>query len=166
MSGSRWQSFTAKEKLEIIAAAEEIGNRAAARRHDVDESCICNWRKKKASLESAHKEKRAFCGPKTGAYPLLETQLVKFIQERRSRGHAVSTEMAQMEALRLAREMNISREFRASRGWLQRFGRMRRPDIALLAATKPRMAAATAASRAMIEGTGIGAVNVAAIASK
>ncbi|KAH7983223.1 hypothetical protein HPB52_010241 [Rhipicephalus sanguineus] len=65
MSGSRWQSFTAKEKLEITAAAEEIGNRAAARRHDVDESCIRDWRKKKASLESAHKEKRAFCGPKT-----------------------------------------------------------------------------------------------------
>lgn len=121
MSGSRRQSFTAKEKLKIIAAAEEIGNRAAARRHDVDESCIRDWRKKKASLESAHKEKRAFRGPKTGAYPLLETQLVKFIEERRSRGHAVSTEMAQMEALRLAREMNISREFRASRGWLQRF---------------------------------------------
>ncbi|KAH7984604.1 hypothetical protein HPB52_023078 [Rhipicephalus sanguineus] len=166
MSGSRRQSFTAKEKLEIIAAAEEIGNKATARRHDVYESCICDSRKKMASLESAHKEKRAFRGPKTGAYPLLETQLVKFIEERRSRGHAVSTEMAQMEALRLAREMNISREFRASRAPSAIAWMAPKTIESSRAVTKPRMAAATAASRAMIEGTGIGAVNVAAIASK
>lgn len=121
MSVSRRQSFTAKEKLRIVAAAEQIGNRAAARKNDVDESCIRDWRKKKDSLEAANKDRRAFRGPKTGAYPHLETQLAKFIEEQRSRGHAVSTEMAQMQALKLAREMHIPREFHASRGWLQRF---------------------------------------------
>ena len=36
----------AKEKLRIIEEAENIGNRAAGRKNDVKESCICDWRKK------------------------------------------------------------------------------------------------------------------------
>lgn len=40
MTGYQQQYFTVKEKLEIVTTAEEIGNRAAARKHDVDESCI------------------------------------------------------------------------------------------------------------------------------
>ena len=36
----------AKEKLRIIEEAENIENRAAERKYDVSESCICDWRKK------------------------------------------------------------------------------------------------------------------------
>lgn len=55
MSRSRWQSFTVKEKLEIIVAAEEICKRAALRRHGVNESCIGDWwKKKKKPLSKVH----------------------------------------------------------------------------------------------------------------
>ena len=43
---SCYHSFTAKEKLEIIEEAENIGNRATGRKYDVSESCIHDWRKK------------------------------------------------------------------------------------------------------------------------
>ena len=39
---TRYRSFTAKEKLRIIKEAENIGNRAAGRKHDVSKSCIRN----------------------------------------------------------------------------------------------------------------------------
>ncbi|KAH7932197.1 hypothetical protein HPB51_029430 [Rhipicephalus microplus] len=81
MSSVRRQAFTAQQKLKIIAVAEEFGNREAGRRHDVDKSCVRLWRKKKKSLRAAHRDRRSFRGPKTGAYPELEAELVKFIED-------------------------------------------------------------------------------------
>lgn len=78
---------------------------------------------RKRESRSNEPEQASVSGSEDWRVPHLETQLAKFIEEQRSRGHAVSTEMAQMEALKLARELNIPREFRASRGWLQRFMR-------------------------------------------
>ena len=43
---SRYRSFTAKEKLRIIEEAENVGNRAAGRKYDVNERCIRDWCKK------------------------------------------------------------------------------------------------------------------------
>ncbi|KAL1472669.1 hypothetical protein MTO96_022891 [Rhipicephalus appendiculatus] len=128
MSSVRRQSFTAQQKLKIIAVAEEFGNREAGRRHDVDESCVRLWRKK-----TAYKSRTAtvgrFRGPKTRAYPELEEQLVKFIRDVRSRGHAVSTQMAQVEAWRLPRELGLPHGFCASRRWLHRF--MKRQGLSI-----------------------------------
>ncbi|KAH6935548.1 hypothetical protein HPB50_006765 [Hyalomma asiaticum] len=101
MSTSRRQSFTANEKLKITATAEEIGNRAAVRKYNVDESCIHDWGTKRTSLETANKDRRASRGLKTGPCPELEMQLVKFTENQKSRGHARSTTMVQMEALNL-----------------------------------------------------------------
>ena len=41
------QSFTFDYKLRVITLADEIGNRAAAREFEIDESMIRYWRKKK-----------------------------------------------------------------------------------------------------------------------
>ena len=38
------QSFTFEYKLKVIAHADEIGNRAAAREFEIDESMIRNWK--------------------------------------------------------------------------------------------------------------------------
>ncbi|KAG0443141.1 hypothetical protein HPB47_015252, partial [Ixodes persulcatus] len=58
----------------------------------------------------------------TAAYPQIEAKLPECIEEKRGRSHAISTEMAQIEALRLAREDDIPRnQFRASRWWFYRF---------------------------------------------
>lgn len=122
MSCIRRQSFTAELNFKIISVAEEIGNRAADRKYDVNEACIQEWRRKKTTLQNANRNRRSFRGPKTGAHPELGAGLAEFIQERRGRGHAVSTKMAQMEALRLAKVHGIpSGQFRASRRWFHRF---------------------------------------------
>lgn len=119
--GKRLRSFTAGEKLKIINEAEVIGNRAAGRIYDVPESCIRDWRKKKEKLTEAPLKKRAFRG-KAAKYPQLEVKLTAFIDDKRQYGYAVSTEMCQIEAIKIAKELNINiNEFKASRGWLQRF---------------------------------------------
>ncbi|KAG0444535.1 hypothetical protein HPB47_013687 [Ixodes persulcatus] len=45
----------------------------------------------------------------SAAYPQIEAKLPECIDEKRGRSHAISTEMAQIEALRLAREDDIPR---------------------------------------------------------
>ncbi|KAH7955976.1 hypothetical protein HPB52_005309 [Rhipicephalus sanguineus] len=103
-----------QKKLKIIAVAEESGNSEAGRRYDVDESCVWQWRKD--GLQASHRNRRSFRGPKTGAYPEQEVQLGKFIEEVRSRGHAISTKVAQVEVRRLSRELGLPHHF-WSRGW-------------------------------------------------
>ncbi|KAH9374302.1 hypothetical protein HPB48_005622 [Haemaphysalis longicornis] len=71
MSTVRRQPSTAQQKLKIIAVAEEFTNREAGRRHDVDESCVRQWRKKDG-LEAAHRDLRSLLCPTTGAYPELK----------------------------------------------------------------------------------------------
>lgn len=120
-SGKRLRSFSVREKLKIIREAEEIGNRAAGRKFDVPESCIRDWRKKKDTLLSSNSEKRAFRG-KSAKYPGIEEQLSAYIRDRRQLGFALSTEMCQMKALQIARELGVTfNEFKASRGWMLRF---------------------------------------------
>lgn len=122
MSCVRQQSFTAEQKLKIIAVAKEIGNRAAGRRHDVDESCIRQWRALRQRLKSANRDSRSCHRPKTGTYPQLKIKLTSSIEERCDCGLAMSTKMTQLEALRLTCELDIpDNQFRASHGWLQRF---------------------------------------------
>ncbi|KAG0421226.1 hypothetical protein HPB47_002881 [Ixodes persulcatus] len=82
MSCARRQSFMAVQKLKIISVAEEIGNRAAGREYDFDESCIRKWRAKKQNLQSASRDRRSFRGPKSGAYPQIEAKLAEFIEEK------------------------------------------------------------------------------------
>ena len=52
------QSFTVDYKLKVIARADEIGNRAAAREFEIDESMIHYWRKKKDVMTKLPKRQR------------------------------------------------------------------------------------------------------------
>jgi len=47
------QSFTFECKLKVIAHADEIGNRAAAREFEIDESMIRYWRKINKKIRSS-----------------------------------------------------------------------------------------------------------------
>ena len=53
------QSFTFEYKLKVIARADEIGNRAAAREFEIDESMIRYWRKKKDVKTKLRKRQRS-----------------------------------------------------------------------------------------------------------
>ena len=52
------QSFTFDYKLRVITLADEIGNRAAAREFEIDESMICYWRKTKNVMAKLPKRQR------------------------------------------------------------------------------------------------------------
>ena len=49
-TGTRYRSFTAKEKLRIIEEAKNIKNHAEGRKYDVSESFICDWHKKQNAI--------------------------------------------------------------------------------------------------------------------
>lgn len=112
------RSFTCSEKLKVIKDAEENGNRASARKFDVSESCIRDWRKKKELLLNSSANRRAFRGQKA-KFPVVEAKLTDYILEKRELGYAVSTEMCRLKVLVIAREENI-KDFKASRGWIVR----------------------------------------------
>ena len=65
------QSFTFEYKLKVIARADEIGNRAAAREFEIDESRILYWRKKKDVMTKLPKCQRT-CRTGIAKFPPLE----------------------------------------------------------------------------------------------
>ena len=52
------QSFTFEYELKVTAQAVEIGNRAAAREFEIDESMIRYWKKKKDAMTKLPKRQR------------------------------------------------------------------------------------------------------------
>lgn len=122
-------SYTADFKLKVIAYAEQHGKRTAARKYDVDAKCVRRWCAQKEDLKKAPKSKCAFRGKKC-KYPQVENELYEYVINIRKSGYAVTTEMLQVEANKIARKMGISfQEFRASYGWLRRF--MNRRELSI-----------------------------------
>ena len=52
------QSFTAKEKLNVIVYAETHGNRAAGREFSINEANVRLWRRQKERLKQLPKTKK------------------------------------------------------------------------------------------------------------
>ncbi len=46
----RRTTYTAKNKLAVVAYAEQHGNRAAGRQYDIDETCVRRWCGQKEAL--------------------------------------------------------------------------------------------------------------------
>ncbi|XP_071482518.1 uncharacterized protein [Diadema antillarum] len=113
------RSFTAAFKLSVFAYAEKFGNRAAGRRFGVNESTIRRWRGDKALLESMPKYKKASRG-KVARWPALEKKLLKWVKERQTAGHAVSTKALRNQAMVIAKETNAT-NFGGSISWIFRF---------------------------------------------
>lgn len=126
--GKYLNSYTAGFKLKVVAHALEHGKRAAGRRFDVDEKCVRRWCAQKDALVNTSKTKRAFRG-KPCKFPKLEEELLKYVEEVRGSGYALSTDMLKVKALALARAMNLpALDFKASAGWIRRFKR-KNPSI-------------------------------------
>ncbi|KAH8025692.1 hypothetical protein HPB51_010776 [Rhipicephalus microplus] len=111
----------------VRAGARQPGCKQAFR---LGETSIRYWRDQEEKLKAMKKTRRAFRGAKTGRYPNVEEQLVRHIRELRQDGCAVSLDIVQTEARRIARAQGIeAKEFKASSGWTTRF--MRRHGLAL-----------------------------------
>ena len=99
------QSFTFEYKLKVIARADEIGNRAAAREFEIDESMIRYWRKKKDVMTKLPKRQRT-CRTGIAKFPAIERTLKEWIISQRENSRAVTTVMIRLKAKELAKQMN------------------------------------------------------------
>ena len=71
------RSFDATFKLKVIEYAEKNSNRAAARKYDVDDKRVREWRKQKNSLMELPGKKRRLEGAgRKAAYPEMEEELL------------------------------------------------------------------------------------------
>ena len=121
------QSFTFEYKLRVIARADEIGNRAAAREFEIDESMIRYRRKKKAVMTKMSKRQRT-CHAGKAKFPALERTLKEWVISQREKSRAVTTVMIRFKAKELAKQMNVA-EFVGGPSWRSRFMRRNRLSV-------------------------------------
>ena len=125
------RSYTASFKLQVIEVAKQKGNRAAGRQFSLDESTIRGWRKLEAKIKSMPAKKLADRGRKA-KHPVLEENLKAWIVAQRDNGRGVSTLKIRLQALAMAKEMNLV-EFGANPSWCHRF--MRRHNLSVRSTT-------------------------------
>ena len=113
------QSFTFEYKLKVIARAAEIGNRAAAREFEIDESMIRYWKKKRDVMIKLPKRQHT-CRTGLAKFPALERTLKDWVVSQRENSRAVTTVMIRLKAKELAKQMNVT-EFVGGPSWCNRF---------------------------------------------
>ena len=118
------QSFTFEYKLRVIAQAAEIGNRAAAREFEIDESII-RYRKKKRDVMTKLPKRQHTCHTSHAKFPALERTLKDWVVSQRENSRAVTTMMIRLKAKELAKQMNVT-EFVVGPSWCHRFMRRNR----------------------------------------
>ena len=116
------QSFTFEYKLKVLARAVEIGNRAAAREFEIDESMIRYWKKKKDAMTKLPK-RQCTCCTSLAKFPALERTLIDWVVSQRENSHAVTTIMFRLKAKELAKQMNVT-EFVGGPSWCSQNARM------------------------------------------
>jgi hypothetical protein len=102
--GKRIRSFSVSFKLTVIAEAEASSNRSAAKKFDVDERRIREWRTNKASLVSLNgssagkKRKRVDGGGRKPQFQAVDDVVLDWISIRRERGLRVSRKLIMKKA--------------------------------------------------------------------
>ena len=102
LTGTKRQSYTVSDKLQIINFAEQHGNRAAKREFGVSESNVRLWRRTKENLQKMPRLKRANRGKKA-AWPELEKDLLDWITEKCNNGLAILPSLVRMHTLEMAK---------------------------------------------------------------
>lgn len=126
------KSYTSAKKLEILEYAENNGNRAASRLYGAGETSIREWRKEKSVLQVMNPKKRSR-RYRQEFWPKLETEVKKFINEKRAENRQVSTKMIRMEAKKIAKTKLKITDFKGSDQWCNRF--MKRHRLSVRATT-------------------------------
>jgi hypothetical protein len=110
-------SRAGKLKLKVIQYADKNEKQATARIFDVDLKCVHPWYNQKEALLKAMKDKHALWGKKC-TYPKVEETLFWYVTGIRRLGYSISTEVIQIEAIKIARSRNIPvQEFKGSYSW-------------------------------------------------
>lgn len=115
-------SYDAATKLKIIQFAEEHNNSAAHRKFGVSESNVRLWRRQKTNILEMPKLKHAQRGKKA-FYPVLERDLVSWVESQRNDGCSVTGLQIQLQAKKMIKDAKYgnSKAFKVSKGWFQRF---------------------------------------------
>lgn len=121
------RAFTTKEKLAAIAFAESHGNRAAGREFTVDESCVRQWRRQKAKLQTMPTTKKADRGS-SEKFPTVEEHVLEWVLDRRRQGIAVSTVEIRLQSRLVAKKLKV-KDFKGSADWCYAF--MRRKNLSI-----------------------------------
>lgn len=121
--------YSAKFKRKVIEVALATDNNVAtAGQFQVSEANVRRWLKQRNDFMDS--SRKAFRGPKRGRHPEVEPVVADFVKEQRSKRLAVTAEMIQAKAREVARHRGIPHgEFKASRGWVERF--MKRAGFSL-----------------------------------
>ena len=116
----RKRSFDAAFKLKMIEFAEQNTNRSAARKYDVDEKRVHDWKKQKDQLQRLNSKKRRLDGG--GPKPALSDmeELVAWVESLRAQNLCVTRKNFRNKALELTWAQG-TKDFHASDGWLQKF---------------------------------------------
>ena len=128
-SSGKKRSYTTAFKMQVVEHAEKHSKNGASRVFSVHRKCVQQWCKAKEDLQAAGRFTRRL--PGGGRKPLstcIETQLVTWLQGKRSLRLRVTRKMVCQEAIKLHRQQGNT-VFVASRGWLTRF--MERQKISL-----------------------------------
>ncbi|XP_011405985.1 PREDICTED: tigger transposable element-derived protein 6-like [Amphimedon queenslandica] len=112
-------NFDASLKLKVVEVALKNSNRGAARKFDVDEQQVREWKEQRNSLTECSSKKKRLDGGGQKVAQLEMEELVSWIDCLREQNLRVTRSSIQAKALELSPQSE--EEFRASRGWLEKF---------------------------------------------
>ena len=102
--------YSASFKLQVVKfASDNSNNSAASRKFGIDEKLVRDWRRKIDNIKSLPKTKCANCGRKC-QWPELEKKVVKWVEENRKSGLAVTRNLIRLHAKK-NRTTNEYRQF-------------------------------------------------------
>lgn len=129
-------SYTAKEKLSVIAYSKETFLREAEKKYGIHYSQISRWRKNESILLEAKPNNRRIGAGTKPFYSNVEEELIEWIKILRQDGIAVTPLMIQQKMKSLIGNdlPNDKKIFLASRGWLDCF--MNRYNLSIRQKTK------------------------------
>src|SRR4051812_5383600 len=120
-------SYKASDKLTIIHEAKKIGILAAARHFGIDQSMVSRWMHNEERFASTASKNRRVGAGRTSAYPAAEEELVKWINELRLVGIAVTAGTIKMQMITILTTTCANtypgafNKFHASKSWFYQF---------------------------------------------
>ena len=107
---------------------KKTNNCAAAREFTISEKLVRDWRKAEVELRKMLKTKCARQGGKAH-WPELEDEVTDWVMENRQNGFPVTRNAIIIYALKWAKKVQKSQNFRATNSWYARF--MERKDLVM-----------------------------------
>ena len=126
--------YEASIKLKVINVAKGSNNCIAARKFDVTEKMVREWRKKEDDIREMPKNK---CAMRRGItrWSKLEDNVAEWVLQQRQHGYIVTRNKIRSHALKWAKANNEeSKDFKATKGWCSRF--MNRRNLVIREKTK------------------------------